>query len=100
MRLGCSCHQAISQTGGSGSKATPIRTMPANHGKSNWELSTARALNVLHTLSDFGANERQFSVAGYADTRSVYANDTAEGRAYNTARRRDYSGRRSFLMLL
>jgi chemotaxis protein MotB len=51
--------------------------------KSNWELSTARALNVLHTLADFGANERQFSVAGYADTRSVYANDTAEGRAYN-----------------
>jgi chemotaxis protein MotB len=51
--------------------------------KSNWELSSARAINVLHALVDFGANERQFSVAGYADTRSVYANDTPEGRAYN-----------------
>lgn len=50
---------------------------------SNWELSTARSTNVLHYLSDFGVDERQFSVAGYADTRPKLANDTAEGRAYN-----------------
>ena len=50
---------------------------------SNWELSTARATNVLHYLSDFGVNEAQFSVAGYADTRAKASNDTAEGRAYN-----------------
>lgn len=50
---------------------------------SNWELSTARATNVLHYLSDFGVNEGQFSVAGYADTRGKASNDTAEGRAYN-----------------
>ncbi len=50
---------------------------------SNWELSSARAVNVLHYLTDFGADEQRFSVAGYADTRPFYSNDTAEGRAYN-----------------
>lgn len=50
---------------------------------SNWELSTARAVNVLHYLTDFGAEEARFSVAGYADTRPYYSNDTPEGRAYN-----------------
>lgn len=50
---------------------------------SNWELSATRSVNVLHYLSDFGVSENQFSVAGYADTRPMYSNDTAEGRAYN-----------------
>jgi len=50
---------------------------------SNWELSSARAVNVLHYLTDFGADEKRFSVAGYAGTRPFYSNDTAEGRAYN-----------------
>lgn len=50
---------------------------------SNWELSTARATNVLHYLTDFGSDEQRFSVAGYADTRPYYSNDTEEGRAYN-----------------
>ncbi|MGP1432118.1 MAG: flagellar motor protein MotB [Treponema sp.] len=51
--------------------------------KSNWELSSARAINVLHYLTDFGAQEDKFSIAGYADTRPVYSNETEEGRAYN-----------------
>ncbi len=50
---------------------------------SNWELSSMRAVNVLHFLTDFGADEKRFSVSGYADTRPFYSNDTAEGRAYN-----------------
>lgn len=50
---------------------------------SNWELSTARALNVLHYLADFGADENRFSVAGYADTRPMFSNGTKEGQAYN-----------------
>ena len=50
---------------------------------SNWELSTARATNVLHYLADYGVNENAFHVAGYADTRPKMSNDTAEGRAYN-----------------
>lgn len=51
--------------------------------KSNWELSSARAINVLHSLTDFGAQESLFSVVGYSDTRPIFSNDTAEGRAYN-----------------
>lgn len=39
---------------------------------SNWELSTARACNILHYLSDFGVDEARFSVAGYADTQPKY----------------------------
>ncbi|MBP5156962.1 MAG: flagellar motor protein MotB [Treponema sp.] len=50
---------------------------------SNWELSATRAANVLHYLSDFGVDEGKFSIAGYADTRPKFTNDTEEGRAYN-----------------
>ncbi|NLM00545.1 MAG: flagellar motor protein MotB [Treponema sp.] len=50
---------------------------------SNWELSTARAVNVLHELVKYGVNEKQFSVAGYADTRPKLTDDTEEARAYN-----------------
>jgi chemotaxis protein MotB len=49
----------------------------------NWELSTARATNVLHYLVDLGVNEEQFQVAGFADTVPLATNDTPEGRAYN-----------------
>lgn len=49
----------------------------------NWELSTARSTNVLHYLVDFGADERRFQVAGFADTVPMASNDTEEGRAYN-----------------
>lgn len=60
---------------------TPVKE--GNGFESNWELSTARSANVLHYLSDFGVNENAFSIAGYADTRPKFSNDTAEGRAYN-----------------
>ena len=50
---------------------------------SNWELSASRAMNVLHYLADFGVNEQQFSIAGYADTRPMFSDNTPEGRAYN-----------------
>ncbi len=51
--------------------------------KSNWELSSARAINVLRALTDFGPQESRFSTAAYADTRPIFSNDTPEGRAYN-----------------
>jgi len=50
---------------------------------SNWELSTARATNVLRRLLDYQVPEKRLQVAGYADTRPVGDNNTAEGRAYN-----------------
>jgi chemotaxis protein MotB len=51
--------------------------------ESNWELSTARAISVLHYLTDIGVGEKRFQVAGFADTMPIAANDTPEGRAYN-----------------
>lgn len=58
-------------------------TDPAGPWFSNWELSSARSLNVLHYLTDFGVPERRFQVAGYAATVPIADNATEEGRAYN-----------------
>ena len=62
---------------------TDSTTADSTKWPSNWELSSARAVNVLHYLSDFGINESQFSVAGYADNQPRHSNDTPDGRAYN-----------------
>jgi chemotaxis protein MotB len=62
---------------------TDSTTADSTKWPSNWELSSARAVNVLHYLSDFGVNESQFSVAGYADNQPRHSNDTPDGRAYN-----------------
>ncbi|MDR0721510.1 MAG: flagellar motor protein MotB [Treponema sp.] len=51
--------------------------------ESNWELSTARSIAVLHYLTDLGVEEKRFQVAGFADTMPISKNDTPEGRAYN-----------------
>jgi len=56
---------------------------PAGPWESNWELSTARSINVLHYLSDVGIDEKRFQVAGFADTAPIATNETPEGRAYN-----------------
>ncbi|HCC36361.1 MAG TPA: flagellar motor protein MotB [Treponema sp.] len=56
---------------------------PEGPWESNWELSTARSINILHYLSDIGIDERRFQVAGFADTVPIASNDTPEGRAYN-----------------
>ena len=51
--------------------------------ESNWELSTARSISVLHYLTDLGLDEKRFQVAGFADTMPIASNDTPEGRMYN-----------------
>lgn len=52
--------------------------------RSNWELSAARAVTVVHKLIEAGKVEPQrLTVEGYADTRPVDTNATAEGRARN-----------------
>ncbi|MDR1948735.1 MAG: flagellar motor protein MotB [Spirochaetaceae bacterium] len=56
---------------------------PAGPWESNWELSAARSIAVLHYLADIGVPENRFQVAGFADTMPVADNSTAEGRAYN-----------------
>ncbi|MFW5711735.1 MAG: flagellar motor protein MotB [Spirochaetota bacterium] len=60
-----------------------ITTDPEGPWRTNWELSTARATNVLHYLVDFGVTEENFQVAGFADTVPIASNETEEGRAYN-----------------
>jgi chemotaxis protein MotB len=51
--------------------------------KSNWELSTARALSVLHYLSDKNVAEPRLAAIGYGEYRPVASNDTKEGRQAN-----------------
>ncbi|MEW6170316.1 MAG: flagellar motor protein MotB [Candidatus Omnitrophota bacterium] len=52
--------------------------------KSNWELSTARALSVLHYLvDDKGLSPARVSAIGYGEYRPVDTNDTKQGRKLN-----------------
>lgn len=52
--------------------------------RSNWELSSARAVSVLHELiAHRGLDPERFVVAGYADTRPIASNDSSYDRARN-----------------
>jgi len=52
--------------------------------KSNWELSTGRALSVLHYLQDTaGVAPERLSATGYGEYHPVASNDTPEGRQKN-----------------
>jgi chemotaxis protein MotB len=50
---------------------------------SNWELSGARAGSVVRYLQSNGINRDRLAAVGYADTRPLADNDTAQGRAKN-----------------
>lgn len=50
---------------------------------SNWELSTARAANVLQKLVENGIAPERLSAAGYGGFQPVADNSTPEGRAQN-----------------
>jgi chemotaxis protein MotB len=52
--------------------------------KSNWELSAARALSILHYLVDEkGLSPERFSAIGYGEYRPIASNDTPQGRQLN-----------------
>jgi len=52
--------------------------------KSNWELSSARALSVLHYLIDEkGVSPERLSAIGYGEYRPVASNDSKNGRQQN-----------------
>jgi chemotaxis protein MotB len=52
--------------------------------RSNWELSTARAIATLETLADrYNIPASRMAVAGYAENAPADSNDTEEGRAHN-----------------
>lgn len=50
---------------------------------SNWELSTARALRVVHFLIGEGADAAALSAAGYSEVDPIASNSTPEGRKQN-----------------
>lgn len=71
---------------GSISVAGHTDNVPINTGRyrSNWELSAARAVTVVHQLvKNTQLPENQFQVEGYGDTRPLESNATASGRARN-----------------
>ncbi|MBU0570961.1 MAG: OmpA family protein [Candidatus Omnitrophica bacterium] len=51
--------------------------------KSNWELSAARATNVLYYLEEKGVSPRRLSATGYGEYRPVTLNKTSQERAGN-----------------
>ena len=52
--------------------------------RSNWELSTARAVSVAHELlTERVLNPQRLTVSGYSDTRPLVENDSKENRALN-----------------
>ncbi len=59
----------------------PIQT---SRFRSNWELSSARAVTVVHGLLDGGfAQPERITAEGHADTKPVDSNETPEGRTRN-----------------
>jgi chemotaxis protein MotB len=50
---------------------------------SNWELSSARALRVLHFLIGEGTSAKALSAAGYSEVDPIAANTSPEGRKKN-----------------
>lgn len=60
--------------------------LPIQHSgwKSNWELSTARALSVLYYLNkDQGISPERLSAIGYGEYQPVASNETKDGRKQN-----------------
>jgi chemotaxis protein MotB len=72
-------------------EGTPIRveghtdSIPISNSRysSNWELSTARAANVLQKLIEYGFPPDKLSAAGYGGFQPVADNATPEGRSQN-----------------
>ena len=59
----------------------PIRT---NRFRSNWELSSSRAVSVIHALkTNKTLKDKNYQLAAYAETRPVDTNQTYIGRAKN-----------------
>jgi chemotaxis protein MotB len=61
----------------------PIGPELRNRFPANWELSTARATDVVRYLVAQGVNPNILSAQGFGDSRPVASNDTAQGRAKN-----------------
>jgi chemotaxis protein MotB len=63
---------------------TDARPIHNSRYRSNWDLSTARAIAMLELLeSRFHIENQRMAVAGYAENAPSDTNDTEEGRAHN-----------------
>jgi len=51
--------------------------------KSNWDLSTARAVEVVKLMIDAGMSAKRVAAAGYGEFDPIESNETREGRAKN-----------------
>lgn len=63
--------------------------------KDNWELSTARAISVLHELILDGVEPARMSAAGYAEYEPVASNATKSGREKNRRVELHFYGKKS-----
>jgi chemotaxis protein MotB len=57
--------------------------VPTGTARSNWDLSTARALSVVRFLQGAGVDPTRLAAAGYGEFQAVAPNDTPEGRSQN-----------------
>ena len=76
----------IDNTSGQVSISGHTDNQPISNGRfrSNWELSSSRAVSVAHLLLDSSEiDDNRVEVTGHADTRPRDTNDTPEGRARN-----------------
>lgn len=79
-------HDVLAKTNGQIAVAGYTDDIPINtpRYRSNWELSTSRATSVVHELLKYEQMPpERFVLEGYADTKSLAPNDTAENRARN-----------------
>jgi chemotaxis protein MotB len=61
----------------------PIPVKKGGPFKSNWDLSTARAVEVVKLMTSKGVNAERMAAAGFAEFDPVADNSTKEGRAQN-----------------
>src|SRR5687767_12279091 len=61
----------------------PIRYNPHNPFKTNWELSSGRALAAVRYLIEKGVDPRRLGALAYGEFHPIADNSTAEGRAKN-----------------
>jgi chemotaxis protein MotB len=58
-------------------------TDPNGPWPTNWHLGSARALNTMLYLTEFGAPEERFQIMSFGENRPLVSNETPEGKAYN-----------------
>jgi len=57
--------------------------VPTGTARTNWDLSTARALSVVRFLQEAGVDPKRLAAAGYGEFQPLASNDTPEGRSQN-----------------